>query len=493
MGFKEEADFARLVSMGAVGSAAVASHLRSGFGHRPIELERYAMANKVWKTKVKRLRLPDLVCMRCGLRIESRAKSKLAIILSHSDTEGREWDAGGMRNQDLFAFLRVDISDGSNHTSDPFYFSTAALRAAIGQSKRSKPKASSEGSEVTLTWPSWIPAKSGTLVKVDDEDRIVCKWSDGSTYRYWQWRRWEEPRFAYLDSGAAIEREETIVAGVVKPSPPSQCPGEIWDLAEALSVDDEVDRYAAAKAASWGNQIDLKPVLRQIANSRVEDWRLRLEALAALSRFEPSRWTPHIKDLIRSGMPEQKMEAVLVLAERQSQEAGDALAQIASNSSLPTELRAAAAWGLGQGKAPRPRLLLPITLAEDDLVALHAITALENLPDELLPTLAGWLSEANNRRAATAAQLLQRHQRVDALLDACERNQSARLWALRALGDLSPQLVRNLGGDKLTPEVVKSLEPMWRGQDDWLRTTGKDGLEALDVQKIRYDPANPTL
>ena len=83
MGFKEDADFARFVSMGAIGSAAVASHLRSRLGHQPIELERYAMANKVWQTKVKRIRLPDLLCVRCGLRIESRAKSKLAVVLSH--------------------------------------------------------------------------------------------------------------------------------------------------------------------------------------------------------------------------------------------------------------------------------------------------------------------------------------------------------------------------------------------------------------------------
>src|SRR3990170_1717003 len=81
IGFKEDADFARFVSMGAVGTAAVADDLREQHGHRPIELERYAMANKVWQTKVKRLRLPDLVCTRCGLRVESMAKSKLGLVL----------------------------------------------------------------------------------------------------------------------------------------------------------------------------------------------------------------------------------------------------------------------------------------------------------------------------------------------------------------------------------------------------------------------------
>lgn len=74
-----------------------------------------------------------------------------------------------------------------------------------------------------------------------------------------------------------------------------------------------------------------------------------------------------------------------------------------------------------------------------------------------------------------------------------EAGKSARLWALRALGDMPPQFVRDMGGDKLTPDAVESLEPMWQGQNDWLRTTGREGLDALDAQKVRFDPANPVL
>ena len=129
MGFKEDADFARYVSMGATGTAAIASYLRDRYGHRPIELERYAMANKVWQTKVKRLRLPDLLCVACGRRVESRAKSALAIVLSDSDTPGREWYAGGMRDDDLYAFTRADLSTFPPMVGQPVFFSSAALLA----------------------------------------------------------------------------------------------------------------------------------------------------------------------------------------------------------------------------------------------------------------------------------------------------------------------------------------------------------------------------
>ena len=492
MGFKEDADFARFVSMGAVGTAAVAAHLRDRHGHQPIELERYAMANKVWQTKVKRLRLPDLVCVRCGRRIESRAKSRLGIVLSHSELPDRGWDAGGMRDDDVYAFLRADLTSFPPHAGAPAFFTTAALRAAVGQARRSAPKAASQGSEVTLTWPSWVPARSGKFVQLDDRGRLVCAWDGGGASRYWQWERWPEPRFTYLGPEDVIHGEETIVAGVVEPAASLDCPGESWDIVAASGSSDHTERYGAVKAASFRGRDDLEPVLLRIATNESEDWRIRLEALASLARLEPRASTDRIVDFaVRPGTSaEDQMEAVFVLSEIPTRDAGDALAAVAGAPDMPTELRAAVAWGLGQGAAPRPDLLLPMTLDEEPLVALHAITAIEELPDELVPTLVGWLAE-DDHRATIAAQLLQRHRRVDALLDACELDESARLWALRALGDLPPALVRLRAGTRLTREIADTLQPMWRGQDDWLRTEGKDGLDALDVQKVRFDPANP--
>lgn len=493
MGFKEDADFARFVSMGAVGSAAVARHLRDQHGHEAIELERYAMANKVWQTKVKRLRLPDLVCVRCGRRVESRAKSKLGVILSHSDTPGREWDAGGMRDGDFYAFLRADLSEFPPYAGAPTYFTTQALRAAVGSAKRSAPKAASEGSEVMLTWPSLVPPRAGTFVEVDDEDRIVLAWDNGTTYKYWQWRNWPEPRFVYLAPGSAIDPEETIVAGVVGPATDLACVGEMWDLDAGLESNDLTERYAAIKAAGATARDDLVPRLAAIAEDVSQDWRIRIEACAALARFEPDTWTNRIRLIALDELlpAEQLMEAVFVLSEIPTGEAADALADVATSGRASAEVRAAAAWGLGQGAEPRPDLVLPATLDDDLFVSLHAIAAIEDLPDHLVPTLIGWMAEGDDHRGAIAGQLLQRHQKVLALLDAADVNAGARLWALRALGDLPPPLVRLQGGERLTPEVEQILAPMWHGQTDWLRVEGQDGLQALDVQKVRFDPMHP--
>lgn len=494
MGFKEDADFARFVSMGAVGTAAVADHLREQHAHRPIELERYAMANKVWQTKVKRLRLPDLVCTRCGLRVESRAKSKLGLVLSHSDARDRAWDDGGMRGGDLYAFLRADLSTFPPYVGEPFYFTTAALREALDQAKRSTPKAASEGSEITLTWPTWVPARSGTFAGVDEADRLVCEWEDGSGYRYWQWRNWKDPRYVYLESGQEILADETILAGVVSPPLDLSCPGDVWDLEVSLASTDSSDRYSAIRAAGAADRTEFTNSLATIVDGE-DDWRIRLEAAASLAMLDPGAWTDSILEIAHNvELPEDvRIEATFVLSELRTAEALDGLATVcAPDSGCPSEIRAAAAWGLGQGRIARPEALLPLMDDDDLVVRLHAVVALEYLPSDVVEILQGWLSEGKTTRAATATHLLQRHHELEALLAAYESGGVARLWAIRALGALPEAEVRESAGTRLTNELEVALVPLWLGQNDWVRGEGQAGVDALDIQKIRFDPYGPT-
>ena len=81
MGFKTDTSFLRFLSMGAKGVSQTIAQMEE-LGFRPIELERYCSSNKIWTTKVKRLRLPDLLCVKTGLRLEVRAKSDLKIRMS---------------------------------------------------------------------------------------------------------------------------------------------------------------------------------------------------------------------------------------------------------------------------------------------------------------------------------------------------------------------------------------------------------------------------
>lgn len=493
MGFKEDADFARYLTMGAVGTAAIARDLRARYGHRPIELERYAMANKVWAVKMKRMRIPDLVCTRCGRRVESKGKTKLEVKLSDSATEGREWSAGGMRDDDVFGFVRVD-NRARQAVGTPAYFTRKALAAAIGQVRRGGRKAASEGSEADLAWPAWVPTADGTLVGLEN-DEVIYTSPDDKRRKYWQSRSWPE-RHLYLAAGDEFTAGSTIVAGVVEPITDLQCPGETWDIAADLRAVDPTDRYAAVTAAAVAGASDLTAALEAIANDDGEDWRIQLEATASLARLDDAdRWIEPIQRIatdIERDEAEQ-MEAIFILSEIPAPEAADALVAVAAPElGRHEEVRAAAVWCLGTGACAEPERLLEFTTDSDDRVALHAAAAIQTLSDEIVETLRAWLRDSEPRRASVAAALLAHHGQVKALVAAATEGGTASLWALRALGDLSPGEVQREAGDDLTSDIQEALAPLWIQHQDWLRTPENEAaLPLLAEQQVRFEPTDP--
>jgi hypothetical protein len=103
--------------------------------------------------------------------------------------------------------------------------------------------------------------------------------------------------------------------------------------------------------------------------------------------------------------------------------------------------------------------------------------------------LVGWLGDADERLAASAARVLSRHRCVKALLDALRNGGSARLWALTALGDVPAEVVLSAAHGALNEDATRALEPMWLAQRDWLRhDMGRGGMQALDVQTVRFGP-----
>jgi hypothetical protein len=484
MGFKSNDKFVRYATIGAEAANAVRADLKL-HGHEAMELERFAMSNKVWQTKAKRMRLPDLLCAKCGLRVESRGKTKLGIIVSHSQTDDRGWE-GGMRERDLFAFVYVNIDETPHRVGAPAYFRMQDMRDMLDKKSEGTRKAPSDGSEMTLEWKSFTTDWPGVLVGIDDNGALVSKRDDGTKSVYWYWRNWPA-RHAYIQPGDRIVAGETIVAGIVASPDTLECPGG-WDLLAAFSDADTDERYAAVKAAGVLKRTDLAAEISRIARD-TDSWRLRLEAAASLARMDPGQVKPIIEAAADPAEgPERQMEAVFVLSEIPTDEAAMALAEIAINDGeRPGELRAAAVWGLCRGVHPRPDLALPYTADAENIVALHAIIGLSELPASLVPILTRWLG-GDDRHAAAAAQLLLRHKAVQPLLSAVHGGGRGRLWALRALGDLPSALVRERGGHLLTEEVERDLEPIWVGGEDWLRTSGADELNALDIQTVRFNP-----
>lgn len=494
MGFKEDADFARYLTMGAHGTAAVAADLNER-GHEIIELERYATANKVWSIKVKRLRVPDLLCVRCGRRFESKAKSKLEIKLSHSATPDREWFAGGMRPTDVFAFIKVVVDREATAIGRPYYFSRDALEDALGSVKAGIRKAISAGAEADVSWPAWVPSYDGVFLGSDPDDqrRFLARATSGGSKSYRVPPSWIDA-YAYLTDGTSFVGTYDLVAGSVRPAD-VECESDTWDWIPELTSSDQSDRFAAVKSFRRRDADDARSrdALAKIAGDQSEDWRVRLEAQGALAIHHPDEWVGAIEATASNTdlPPEQQMEAIFLLSELTAPSAARSLELVAhAQEGRPSEVRSAAIWGLGVGAARNPQAVMQFIYDEDDRVALHAASVLPiELPDAIVAELRDWLMTGSERQAAVAATLLARHNRFADLLELTTTgSERGRLYATRALGQTERSVIEDELGSLLSPEIKLRLEPMWTQHTDWMwRSENQGALDVLDAQQVAHD------
>ena len=492
MGFKQDEDFARFLTMGAYGTAAIKESLES-YGHRVIELERYAMSNKIWTVKVKRLRVPDLLCVDCGRRFESKAKSKFELKLSHSGTPGREWWAGGIREEDVFAFIRVVVRGSSPAIGTPVYVTRRALQEASADLKDGMRKAIADGSEADVSWPIWVPSYSGTVVEVTDNPQWLIrveKENGGSASRkQGAWTNFH----SYVAVGEQFVGATTAVAGTVQRADVT-CAGAVWYWDSDITYGDDIDVYCAVKAAGF------RPItalilqkLNQILVDNRSDWRLRLEVAGVLVRHGDDSDSAALEHLRSTALGSDQhnqdaMEAVFILGEL-GDVATRVLQEVASaGEALNSEVRAAAAWSLGQGDAPRPDALLDYIADENDLVALHAASAMPlPLQADVVGKLVGWLHDGSDRQMAVAAALLARDGRVLELVQASlDKNSRGRLFAIRYLGDIDRAEVF-ASGAQIATELESALDAIWIQHDDWLRQPETEGaLDILGDQQVRF-------
>lgn len=483
MGFKEDEEFARLLTMGAHAAAAISEDLEQQHGHRIVELERYARANKIWAIKVKRMRLPDLLCLRCGRRFEAKGKSKLEFKLSDSSKPDREWWAGGMREHDAFAFVRVVVHGESATVGQVVYTTLASLRAAQDALISGARKAVSAGAEVAVSWPAWTPSAAGVVESVTPEEIVIVK-KDGRKQRYRNYLKWPTWHL-YRRVGDAFGAGD-IVVGSVAPTDVT-CEGDVWDWRTDLGSSDPDDRFVAVKGARWLNRGEADDRLRAIASDPAEDWRTTLEAAASLSVRDGTLIADVLTHVRQDSKGGEAMEAVFVLTELPLAAAAKGLQEVAENQALPPEVRAAAVWGLGLGASGESHRLLPFIADENDLVALHAGAALpDSLPDETRSALSEWLDSGALREATAAAHVLARRGEVTTLLDRAKTcSPQVRALILRALGD-RPRAEVEPSLHLTDADARAMLRTLWVQEQDWLRGTFTDGgLDVLERQRLR--------
>ena len=480
MGFKSDTSFLRFLSMGAVGVHRTIDQLRAR-SFEPIELERYCGSNKIWTTKVKRLRLPDLLCVKTGLRVEVRAKTDLKIRMSDTPANpGRAWDAG-LRDDDIVALITcVDTEASPEPAADSVYFTVRALRASVGQSRLGPPKSASEGAERDRTWPATVPTRDGTVLQVTGERLIVQMNADAerSARRQTYTLRGKS---VYVSPGETFKAQTTILAGV----PPALADlsaylPHLYAPLDDLHADTDVDRYAAVKALRFRNdpRDQVIPALEDLIRRETEE-RVALEAAgsaAALgSEFGQEQIARFVWD--NDDRPELRMEAVFILTELgHSPFTREQLNLIAAAPRFGgDELRQAAVWALGKAGLKCYEDLLPFIDDADENLAFHAIVAFStDTPRPVIDRLVQDLKTNDPRRAPAASEALRiiaSNDVLQALVAAANAELPVADWILATLGRLPPNQVRAaLKGspllDQIAPMLLTAQGANWLASED---------------------------
>lgn len=464
MGFKVDASFLRFLTMGALGVRRVADELAER-GFEPIELERYGRSNKIWSTKVKRLRLPDLLCVRTGLRVEVRAKSDLRIRMSDApNNPERVWDAG-MRDEDLVALIAcIGGPNGPEPAAGGVYFSVRALRDSVNLSKLGPPKSASEGAERDRTWPSTVPSRPGYVLSVTPHKLVVRMEGDGKPARRQTYTL--GAKRAYVAAGDRFAAQVTMLAGA--PASLADIDRYLvnrYDPLAAIASEEAVDRYAAVKALRYRDDLRTAAVpALESALDTAQEVRVALEAAGSAAALGSHVGEERLVTLLwdQSSGIEMSMEAILILTELRTPFARDQLLQVASDPLFHhDERRQAAIWGLGKAGLRSYEDLVPFIGDEEEDVAFHAIAAFgSETPTPTIDRLVTLLLDGDPRTAPAASEALRvigSPAVLEALYTALLAVGRRTDWVLVTLARLSPELVRErLRG---TP-LLQRLEPL---------------------------------
>jgi hypothetical protein len=496
LAFKPDSSFFRKIVIGAVGARAVIADL-AGNGHRCVELERGSTDTKLWKDiKRKRVRIPDLVCLNCGARIECRAKTKLELAMSHSATDAeRAWDFG-MVDTDWIAFPVCqavhDSTWSSGSLSDAVsywrekscvrwsaagpisYFPVAAFRTRLHA--RSRVKGVEEGSENVIAWRAIFSTRAGVVEMIDPRQNLLTirRTTDGHKHT------WCVPgdHQIVVSLGQKVKMGELVASAVAPVSRDGlHCPGNFTEghIQSLLESRERTQRFTGVKLARLCRQTTVVDAVRSLASDQEEDIYVRLEAVSYLTSVLSESARSLFGPFLQSQDEQGQLETVIALGESASNEAIELLCEIVSDSSHPFFLRSAAAWSLSQTRTEAASRQLVRAFSDvDPALREEALEGLAMIGSSAIPALFDGLRHGDRNVNAGCAEALRRGQPhaehvVDRLLNEL-RSAHPQTWAVWLVGHLPREqfasAIAGLQADK--PELHYAVSLLWSFVESWI-------------------------
>ena len=476
--FKTDESFLEKLAIGAIGARAVFDNLQR-YGHKPIELERGSMSYKIWKQiKIKRVRVPDILCLKCCTRFEARAKTKLELSMSHSlsDPE-RGWDKG-LTDGDVVA-LSLCSRTGDRpidwRASELIQFAPVGELSRAFTEKRviiTKPKGAGEGFELRVTWPCVVASGDGIVSEVL-QTRIQFKRKPDSRIITLSLTKGNIALHPLVQVGQEI-RTSQIIASVVPvwstvPCSPDKARSSFLDMLSSPAV---ADRYTAAKALSH----DQTPEVSQALLGRMSDERehiyVRLEAAAGLARAGQAAGMDFIRHTLQDQYLEQRLEAVIILGEIRGQESTQTLTNVLLATNQHAEIRAGAAWALGElQETASIDALIHVFLDLAEPIRIEAARALRKIATTTGAKVAAKLPAAQEDQRAGIAWAVSRSGlvKIGELLPLMV-DEEARRWVAYILGmrDKKEFIGQIEELRRRDPEVYFAVTVLWKILASWV-------------------------
>ena len=351
--FKSDESFLEKISIGAIGTKKVFEDLTSQ-GHHPIELERGSMSYKIWKKiKIKRIRVPDILLVNSGVRIESRAKTKLEITMSHSySDQDRGWDYG-LKDNDYVAIVVCEKSGEEpidwSAKNVVQYISISDLKETYGKGEiiEEVPKGAQEGFEKRITWCTAIAKHDGQITEIANDKIKYKRASDNRTISLSLTKR-SKTMLPRVSVGENISANQIIASVVPITKIIPQYKVESTYYLTNLNSNSLSERYASAKALAFFDENIVKQSLLRKLEDDSEHIYVKLEAAASLARFNIDEGFEFISSSLKSDYNQNVLEAVIILGEIRTEKSCELLISVLNNSELDSEIRAGAAWSLGE-------------------------------------------------------------------------------------------------------------------------------------------------
>ncbi|MEA3399973.1 MAG: HEAT repeat domain-containing protein [Armatimonadota bacterium] len=476
--FKSDTSFLEKISMGATGTRAVLSDLE-GQGHQPIELERGSTSFKIWKNiKIKRIRVPDILCVACGRCVESRAKTKLEISMSHSEADPeRGWDYG-LADEDFVGLVACE-KDGEEPvawtTAGPVqYVRVEALRKAAeeGSAVVSRPKGAQEGFEIRIIWPTSKASAAGTITNVDEKRIQYERASDGRTITL-QRQKKDRELSALVVEGEEVDRNQ-ILASVVPVVKGFECEESATgsDYIRALESPSLTDRYTGVKALGTIRSGDVTDALAAKVTDEGEHIYVRLEAAGGLARRGEALGYDFIAKCLRDDYLQNRLEAVIVLGEIESDRSCRMLIDVFVDDEQHPDIRAGAAWALGELRSKLAiEALIKSFASVEDRIRVEACRALGKVCEHFTPEVIERFPEAPDRLRPGIAWALSNagEFEIDDMIDLLV-DDDARQWVAYVVGtqDKDEYIGEIERLREKDPEVYFAVTVLWKIMTSWI-------------------------